>query len=353
MKAYRSYLIGIGIFIAVIILMLLVKVRYSIKTMGKMVPSREWILQRTNDGSLMATLADHRNGLVQDYSVIQIERGDATRFQLSPLLNEKQYVAELDTIGSIHSYEVLRQLTELEGDLAVAKATLKTQLVGEKEAVIQEARQQHVLAQERAELQNRLFLRQDSLFHQNLVSQEEYEMARSEAKIAEIEADIAEVQLQSVTTGVKPEQIEMVESRIRSLENDVRLRKSQLQAFTLRTPIAGKLFRSFSSDTLLSVCDTSYLLIMPVQWGYHSELIPGQMVSLKGADRSTRLSARIVRIEDSVKILNRDQIFFAVASIEGVHSSMVPDLIVPCTIRGRSLSLVQVCIRMLESILNE
>jgi len=349
MKLNRTHYIGFAVFLVIVFLILPVKFHYSFRTIGKIIPEKVWILQKTNDGSLMATLTDNKNGLVQNYSIIQVERGDATRFQLSPTLNEKEYVSEHDTIGSIHSYEVLRQLIQLEGELVVAKATLRTQLVGEKEAIIQEARQQLVLAREKAELQRRLFLRQDSLFLHNLVSQEEYELVQSEAKIAEIEVNIAEVQLQTVTTGVKPEQIEMIEAEIRSLENDIRIRKNQMEAFNLQTPIAGKLYRSFSSDTLLSVCDTSYVLVIPVKWQYHAELSPGRSVFLKSAEGSTRLSAKILRIEDNIKILNREQVFMAVALIEGDQEFLYPNLIVPCTVQGRSLSPLHYVIRLVQS----
>jgi len=280
---------------------------------------------------------------------------NAINYDKTPLLNddlyEKEYVSDHDTIGSIHSYEILRQLIQLEGELVVAKASLRTQLVGEKEAVIQESRQQLVLAREKADLSRRLYLRQDSLFRQNLVSQEEYELFQSEAKIAEIEANIAEVQLQTVTTGVKPEQIEMIEAEIRSLENDIRIRKSQMEAFNLQTPIGGRLYRSFSPDTLLSVSDTSYVLVMPVKWQHHTELRQGQSVFLKGS-KNARLSAKILRIEDTVKVLNREQVFMAVAVIEGDQRSIYPNLIVPCTVQGEPVSPFHYVMRLVQSLFN-
>lgn len=333
----------------ILVFLIPVKLPFTMKTLGRIVPAQEWILQKTPDGSLIALLADHTNGFIQNYSIIQIERGDATRFQIWPGLNEKLSVVKSDTIGSIHSYEILRQLTVLEGELEVSKAELMTQAVGEKEAVIQEARQQLALSRERVALMQRLFHRQDSLYHQNVISQEEYELAESEANVAEIEANIAQVQLQRVTTGVKPQQIEMIEAQIRSLENDIQVRKSQLNAFTLQTPIAGTLIRHYSSDTLLSVCDTSFLLVMPVRWKYHSELEPGQTITFKDEKQKRRLWAKLVRIENDIKILNRQQVFIAVGAIQHGQGPFYPNLIVSCTIRGESLPLVQFVFQMIRS----
>ncbi len=350
MKLNRFHYIGFAVVLLALLFFLPIKWHYSIETTGKIVPAKEWVLQKTNDGSLIATLADNRNGFVQNYSVIQIQRGDATRFQMSPSLNEKRVVMALDTIGSIHSYAVLADLTELEGDLIVAKATLRTQLVGEKAAIIEEARQQLALAQERAALLRKRFLRQDSLFHRNLVSLEEYELVQSEAEVAAIEVNIAEVQLQTVTTGAKPEQIKMIEAEIQSIEDDIRIRKSQVEAFTLQTPISGRIYRSFTSDTLLTVCDTSFVLIMPLNWKHREYLNPGQTVSLKSG--GPQLTAKILRIEDIVKILDQEQVYMAVALIEGKSETLTPNLIIPCTVRCSSVSSFHYAIRLIKSLFN-
>jgi hypothetical protein len=349
MKLGRTHIIGLVVLLLVLFFFLPIRLPYTLRTLGKIIPSQEWILQKTQDGSLIAVLADNKNGLIQNYSVIQIERGDATRFQLSPDLNHKSSVAEQDTIGSIHSYEILRQLTALEGELAVATASLVTQAVGEKEAVIQEAQQQVALTRERAQLKQRLFHRQDSLYRQNMISQEEFELAESEANVAEIEANIAKLQLQRVTTGVKPEAIEMIEAQVRSLENDIQVRKSQMKAFTLQTPIAGTLIRYYSSDTLLSVCDTSFLIVMPIKWKYRSQLQPGHTIIFRDVDSKKRLSAKILRIQRDVKILNQDQVFLAVGSMEDAPGSYYPNLVVPCTIRGESIALYQYVFRMIKT----
>lgn len=350
MKLNRFHYIVFMTVLLVLLFILPIKWHYSIEMTGKIIPANEWILRRTNDGSLMATLVDNQSGLVQNYSVLQIQRGDATWFQMSPALKDKKVVMQLDTIGSVHSYEVLAELTELEGDLALAKATLQTQLVGEKEAVISAAKQQLALAEEKAELQRKRFLRQDSLFHLNLVSMEEYELARSEAKVAAIEEKIAEAQFQTVTTGSKPEQIEMIKAEIQSLENDIRIRKSRMDDFIIQTPISGKVYRSFTSDTLLSVCDTSFILLMPVNWNQREYIHPEQKVFVKSGGRQS--TARILRIEDNIKILNREQVCIAVALIDRESEALTPNLFVPCKVRCSSVSSFRYALHLVQSLFN-
>ena len=79
------------------------KVPYSIKTSGKLVPAKEWILSKGSDGRLIESLFDHQKGVSESFSVTQFDRGDAVQFKLNDDLASNSTIVAGDTVGSIRS----------------------------------------------------------------------------------------------------------------------------------------------------------------------------------------------------------------------------------------------------------
>lgn len=131
-----GYVIGLVVIGIGVLHFLPITIPYTIKVPGKIIHTKEWVLQRGNDGSVISTLYDHRTGLIRDYSAIQIGRGDAIRFQFSPTIFANNTINPGDTVGVFKSNSLLLRLSGLYRELALAKASLHVSITGEKQEVI-------------------------------------------------------------------------------------------------------------------------------------------------------------------------------------------------------------------------
>ena len=325
------------------------KIRYSISANAKIIPAKEWILTKAEDGSIMIDLSDYMSGISRSITAMQIERGDIIQFKLSPTLKSDEFVSEGDTVGYILSTMMDRQLTSLKGDLEIARASLGVNITGEKKAAVEEAIHQLFMKKEEAKIQQVLLERQQALLEQNLISQEEFEITQKMAKVAEIDVRAAEAQLQVMQTGAKPELIYLIETQIQSLENEIDVLEEKMINHTICSPIGGRIYHFISSDTLCIVGDSSYVAVILVEAKNFLEVSTGQRVDLKLTGFGDTPSGRVVRIEERFRNINGEQIFAVIAELKSSGGKLPINSITPCTIRGKPKSPMEYVLRMFTS----
>lgn len=256
-----------------------VQVPRSITVPGRVLPVQEWLLTREATGELAATLRDHQTGAVVSYFATEIDRGDALEFNLISSVLRRGYVSAGDTVGLLSSSEVQQRLTQLQGELATSEALLRETLAGEKEAVIDEARQQHLQAQEQVELQRRLVERQRQLAAQDLLAPELLEQSETQLRLYELGVAAAAARLEALRTGSRPEEIARAQAQVQALRNELRAHEQRLALSTLTTPISGPILHAPAPDTLLTVLDTTgYVVTMPLVWFEQNRVRTGQAV---------------------------------------------------------------------------
>lgn len=325
----------------------------TISVAGKILPSREWVLARNEEGGVLATLADHAQGSVEHYSVFSIIRGDAFQFDLNSPLKPGDHVTSGDTVVRIYSHDLARDLSRLSSDLSVSRATLTMDLSGEKDAVVKEAQRSLTLAKENADLQKGLFNRQDSLYHRDLISREDYEVSRNSAALAVIQVAIAEARLQTVVTGSKPEQIDMIESQIAGLERQIRVLSAQMEALTLVSPLSGILLSSTGTDTLCIIEDTARVVMMPVPIEDLNRLAVGQKVTLRVPRGREPYTGRILRIDRRARLVIGRQVVMATADVGPGPAGLPSNVVVVATVETDRVSLARYIWDWFSELLNE
>ncbi len=330
--------------------MLPISLSWTINVACKILPAREWLLMKNEDGSVLTIFGDYLQGRVENYSVMSVVRGDAFRFDLMPSLEPGDTVDAGEAVIRIYSHELARELSRLSGELAVAKASLAAMKSGEKEAVAQEAERALVLARERAVTDGLVFQRQDSLYQRRLISREAFELARSTSQMSAIEVAIAEARLQTVRTGAKPEEIRMIESQIEGLEAEIGVLSDQVGTLTLVSPFTG-IFQSYpGSDTLCVVEDTARVILMPVPVIHLAEIAPGQSVKLRLPGRTEQLEGEVLRLEQRVRLVNRVQVVMVTAVVKGDAKAIPSNLVVMGFIETGRLSPAQYLKRWISDI---
>ena len=315
------------------------KIPFSVKTMGKVLPIREWVISKGPDGRLITILTNNKTGMSKNYTVSQFERGDAIQFKLNPDIISGKAISKNDTIAVLYSNEIDRQIAELKGQLDIANASLIMYSSGEKEPVIQELTNKVEYLKTQAAEQNKIYNRKKSLYEKKLISQEEYDIAKSTMELNNINIVIAEAQLKTGQSGAKQEQIGYIKSQIISLKNQIDVLKKRTDQYTLLSQINGLVRRKTSGDTLLIVSDTSeYVIIMPVKWEERNYIFPGQKIEVSFSSSKLVPEAKLYRFDNTVYTLSGRQVFLVFGYADKNISEFAPGLLIECSIKCGDVS---------------
>ena len=124
------------------LVILQIKVSFKTEIAGRIIPVREWILSKNVDGNLISAIFNYHSNTLAEYHVIQPERGDITSFQLDENVLVAGKVQIGDTVARMQSNQLEMDLAELNGQYAVEENSLRLYTSGEKQSVIEAARQQ-------------------------------------------------------------------------------------------------------------------------------------------------------------------------------------------------------------------
>ena len=319
-----------------------VKISNSVKVRGKLLPAKEWIVKKEQDSRLIALLYNYHLRTTESISVFQFDRGDEISFVLNSSILDKRTISAGDTVGFYKSYNLEGEIVRLRSDLQVAEATLNLYTAGEKEPVIKEAEQRIVYAKTEKKEQERIANRQDSLFKKNLISREEFELAKARAELYDINIQIANAQLRSLQTGSKKEQIDLLNTQIEALETEICVLKRRIDNLILVSPINGQMVKFFSNDTLLIVRDTSnYVIAMPVKWLSMERVSLQQNVEISARVPAFSFKGKVSNISQTTQLLNGEQIVWTTATVSNIPDQVLSGMIVDCSILCEPVTLLK------------
>ncbi|MEM7786259.1 MAG: hypothetical protein AAF594_00895 [Bacteroidota bacterium] len=308
-----------------------VEVAGTLDVPGRVLPAREWAVVRGTDGAVSATLRDHRTGRVEATFVAAPERGDATHFHLD--VGASAWIAAGDTVGAFVSGEAAVRASRLAGDIEAAEAQVTFFEAGQKDALVEAARQEVVRAEEARDQAQRDADRLADLFARDVVAAQDVEAAQSEVQRATAEAAGAAARLDDVQTGRRDEEVRLARARRAALEREADALRDRLGMNTLVAPISGVVHRVVSPDTLLVVADTSaYTVVLPVRWGDRARAQPGQTVRVRGAEWGPAAEARIVDLRETSARADGQTYLLATAEIVRGAETLTPGLLVLCTV---------------------
>ena len=329
MKARRKVLLASGgVGLALLALFAPVRIPERIEVPGRVTPAQEWVVARADNGAVSTTLRDYRTGAVEATLAAEPARGDAVRFTLGPAASAR-HVEAGDTVGGFVSEEAALRLAALAGQVEAARAELELSQAGEKDALVEVARQDLRRAQAALEYAEQVVERQRALFERGIVSQTELEEAESEWRVAAAEAAGAEAMLQASQTGEREEQVTLAEARLEALEEEASILQGRMSLNNLVAPISGIVYRVSSPDTLLLVADTSAMAVfLPVRFEDRSRVLPGQEVTLRTSEWGEQPTARVIDVRESSGRAAGQAYMMAMAEITSGHEQLTPGLLV-------------------------
>ena len=312
---------------------LYVEVPQSIDSHARIDPQRQWIVTRDADGRLLSTLSDHRSGTVQSYTVLRFERGDHISFRLHPAIASGDAVQMGDTVATIHSNRTEQQLARLQSQLATAQSSLQLTRAGRKEAVVREAEQYLRQARTQSDYQDKKVERLRALFANQIATTEELEVEENTLALYRIQVEIAQAQLQAAQTGARQPEIDLIRTRIEGLQREIAILSERLGSMAVIAPLDG-VVSGAAADTLIVVQDRSaYLALLPIPWKDRGAVALEQTVELHPEGAPAPIMGRIVRLDRTVRYLDRTQVLTALVTLP-TNADLDPGLIVssslPC-----------------------
>jgi hypothetical protein len=349
----RYILIGlITIAIVTVILFYPGKFPYSLEVVGKILPLKEWVVIQGRNGLLTAVLRDNSLGKFDSYYVTEIERGDPIRFNIHQSVAPGHYITKGDTIGWIDSNEIERQLVQLNRELQAQKGLLRIASTGEKESMVLEARRVLDHARETYDEHQKIVARLEKLSGSGFVPFQEYEIALNTQNLFMINIKIAEAQLQSVQTGLKQEEIDMIASQIENLEEEIGVLRVRLDKYVLISPLSGMVFETLPGDTLINIGDiSSYTVIIPLKLKSSACVGLQQQVKFSIEGSNSAFDGKITKLGNVVHILNGEQVILATAHLDTQSNNILNGSLIRCSIICDQLTLREHIIRSVVTVI--
>jgi len=347
-KNYFAPAIIILVLLLILILNFFIKPNLTVKTVCEVFPKEKWILTKGDNGQIISRVIDYTKGRTVQYNLNLFERGEQVFLKFSS--DKNRLISSGDTVVSIISSDVRERVVEIEGDLEVAKASLKSQNTGEKESLINEAKARLSYTEEKISEQNVLLKKTETLYEKGLSSQQEFDTQKWIVDLLEIEKKIYKAQLQNLSTGAKSEEINLLKSQINSFDSRLKLLKTRQDGLTITAPISGYLSDVFSSDTLVSLInDREIILHAPIRIEDIELLKSGQIIRLRISDLEEEYNGLIISISREVKFINNQQVAFISIEIDNNNGKLLPGMIKESYLNIKEISFFEYISRFLST----
>ncbi len=241
-------------------------------------------------------------------SFIQMTSTEMASLDLIPFVRDGQMVIAGDTIATLVSNQVTREieaeqsaLDKLRSDLALLKSPPKKEAIDEANADVRAA--QAVFDQRKRDEQ-----RQQELFDKKLTSNEALESAQSLTQIAKAELENRKAKFRLLNSPPKPEEEAVITSEIEKEQARLLFLLNQRDAQSIITPIPGSIAIDHKTDLNISVIDNEQVeVLLPVSDFDIGRVELGQVVKLKVRSFTDRIFyGRVVHIpKDATSEQNR------------------------------------------------
>lgn len=338
----KNILILLAILLVLLLVVILpINLTPTIVSNGKLLPSKEWIISKGLEGLIYTTLVDNISGFNEEYSITQFDRGDLVKFNLSKNIKPGNNISVNDTIGFIYSSLNEQEIATLKGELGSAKASLNVGISGEKESLIELEKKNLDYAKKQVEEQSKYFERQKKLFEKQLITQDEYETEHARLELYKININIAEQRLNSVLSGTKKEEIQLINSQINSIENQISVLQKKSSNYVLISPIDGKVSSTYSKDTLLIINNVSnYTVLIPIKLNMSSSFNIGNEIEIESRN-GEKIISRIDAIDKTVNLIGIEQYIIIKTSFKCEPNMFFNNEIVECDISGNKVNLIE------------
>ncbi len=343
----------LALFAVAVISLMVVRLPYSVRAKGMVKPLQEWGLYKSSDGTLVNVLENHLSGSLNEYKVLEFQRGDIVSFLFNDALIQDAMIRKGDTIAWVISHDLDMRMVEMHGDMLYQEALLQVYLTGEKPEAIRMALDEVDLAHQELTTQEKLTGRIANLYEQDLVSRQEYELSMNDLLVKQYALEIAQSNYRAILAGEKEEELSVVRSRIASLEDQISQLEKHKDAMNILSPIAGHIIRQYDigetmSNEVIRIADLSSVLIfIPVDIHEKNYIQAGQEVRIRIDNHHAEIIGKVVGMDNTVQLINRrPKIFVSVLTDNPGTERLLPNMIVDARITTDTVPLKEYILRL-------
>ena len=318
-----------------------VQIPYTVNSVAKILPARQWILSRGNNGEILVSSENFISNKNNTYQITSVERGESMILNLDPMLKNGEVVAEGDTLGTILLSNQQENLVQLNGELQVLKASLEVAASGEKRTEIQESEQRLAVAKMELEKQTKIVNRLKESLERNIISQQEYQTEADELNVLAKEVNVRQAELESSLSGEKDEEINLLNKQIDAVENEISFLKEQLASQNLIVaPFSGRIDRTFSNDTLLILSNfETGIACIPVPLEDAVYINHGETVKYSSTYSESSLSGEVQMKKAVMQLVGGKQCLMVLATVKPLSNNCISGLLTPAEINCGPVSL--------------
>lgn len=332
MRFNKRYFLLLILFLCIVVLFLPIHLRFSFETSAKVFPIKEWILARGETEGFWSQLYDYETDGMSEYLNYRFERGDIAEIQMSPFIKTNHVIEADDTVAYINSFFIENEITKLKNQILVERATLEVESSGEKQSLIDQAKQKYEYCLEMIVQEKRNYARQLKLFESKVIPAAEFELAENTLKLAEINAEVALNEYNAVKTGQKSTILDLVDERIKSYQADIDRLEKQKKLYTIMSPISG-IVRYDELTFGIKVSDNSQLVLkIPVLYQNSQYLKDISSVEFTTPGDVVRVPVIFKGFEENVSLIQNQQFVIAKAITTEKTSEIFSGMIVKCKI---------------------
>jgi hypothetical protein len=323
----RNFLIfGFVFFLLSLLITFFIKDNSAVKVPCVFVPQYEWILTHRQPGEVFHRLIKNHQNYLVGFTLFRTDRSDLLHFSPTLKLNVGDYLHKDAEVGYVKSLESRFRIYELESELKEQTSNLKVITSGEKSSVQQQFEEEYRLAAARFDAMSTFFTRKKELFAQNLISEEDWNVAQIEKKMLASKVSIAKARLANVQSGVKTEEVEAVKRKISNLLSQLELLNKKLEAERIECPISGFVAESLEEGTICKVINTDTLVVqLPVQESDIAKIEVGNKVEIDLFQQTPiSLRTKIVSIGTESQTINNRPFYIVTALVDNTEYSLRP-----------------------------
>lgn len=340
----RSQKIQISAIVSIVLLIVLFvpfELPYNIESVAKLMPAKQWILSRGVDGDIQTSTINHLSGINNSYQLTSFERGESMLLDISHNLKNGEVVQKGDTIAVIYSSSQQENLIQLSGELSVLKATLDVSMSGVKSTEIKESKERLEMSKSEYHKQMKIVERLGNLFQRELIAEEDYQTADDELNVLAKAVNVREAELESSLSGEKIEEVNMLKKQISAVESEITFLQKQKDAqSSIIAPFSGRIERSFSNDTLLTLSNFDLgIAFIPVTLEESEYIGEGEKVTFI-TNNTTELLSGVVQMKQPVmQIIGGRQCIMVLATVYDISKDFVSGMLTQAEINCGTVTL--------------
>ena len=282
------------------IVLIPIKISNNINAFVKILPAKELIATKGSNGQIINHLVNNFTGIVEDVKTIQVDREDFAKLKL---INENSNVEKGDTVAIFNSSHTNFIIEEIKDEISEYEKLLNSQLSSEKSSIIFAQEKIYEMSKITYANQEAIFNRITSLYNSQLISVEEYDLAKNLLAKLKLDEEKEYQNLLTLKNGLKAEDISITRNKINSLNKQMEILQNRVSDYNICSPFDGFVSGISSLDTLFIISKSNnYVALIPIELEKYNLVNVGQNITFYAA--GTEINVQIQTVDSKIQLIN-------------------------------------------------